>query len=164
MITMHHAHLMATDIAATIAFWRHGFGGEIVYDVEFAGARNVFLRIGAGHIHLYDQTPRHVGQGTVHHLGVQTDELESVVDRLHAAGLLGHRHPPRTHRRLRDGRRPRQPADRDLPTPPGNSTGRIARILRAGITAVSKELGRHQHYAHFSSMGRVRRRDVRQRR
>jgi catechol 2,3-dioxygenase-like lactoylglutathione lyase family enzyme len=96
MITMHHAHLMATDIAATMAFWRHGFGGEIVYDVEFAGARNVFLRIGSGRIHLYDQPPRHVGQGTVHHLGVQTDELEAVVNRLHELGysVTDIRHEP----------------------------------------------------------------------
>jgi len=86
MINMHHAHLMATDIETSIAFWCDGFGGEIVYDAEFAGARNVFLRIGTGRIHLYDQPPKHLGQGTVHHLGVQTDELESVVHRVRAAG------------------------------------------------------------------------------
>lgn len=86
MINMHHAHLMATDIEATICFWRDGFGGEVVYDAEFAGARNVFLRIGTGRIHLYDQPPKHLGQGTVHHVGVQTDELETVVDRVRTLG------------------------------------------------------------------------------
>lgn len=67
---------MATDIDAMIAFWRDGFGAEIAADLQFAGARNVFLRLGDGRIHLYDQPPRRAGAGTVHHLGVQTDELQ----------------------------------------------------------------------------------------
>jgi catechol 2,3-dioxygenase-like lactoylglutathione lyase family enzyme len=58
MISLHHTHLMASDLDATIAFWRDGFGGEVVHDVEFAGARNVFLRVGSGRIHLYDQPPK----------------------------------------------------------------------------------------------------------
>ncbi|MFD4603852.1 VOC family protein [Streptomyces sp. NPDC058464] len=84
---MHHAHLMATDIEETMSFWRHGFGAKVVYDVDFAGSRNVFLTLGTGRIHLYDQPPKVVGQGTVHHLGVQTDELETVVERLRRLGV-----------------------------------------------------------------------------
>jgi catechol 2,3-dioxygenase-like lactoylglutathione lyase family enzyme len=87
VITLHHAHLMASDIDATIAFWREGFGAEVVGDVEFAGARNIFLRVGASRIHLYDQPPKSAGQATVHHLGVQTDELETVVQRLRTLGV-----------------------------------------------------------------------------
>ncbi|MBP2328491.1 catechol 2,3-dioxygenase-like lactoylglutathione lyase family enzyme [Kibdelosporangium banguiense] len=87
MITLHHTHLMATDIDATIAFWRDAFDAEVMYDTEFAGARNVFLRIGTGRIHLYDQPPKTVGQGTVHHVGIQTDELEHLVQRLTALGV-----------------------------------------------------------------------------
>ncbi|MFI9532857.1 VOC family protein [Nocardia fusca] len=86
MINMHHAHLMASDIETTIAFWRDGFDAEVAYDVTFAGARNVFLRVGTGRIHLYDQAPKTVGQGTVHHVGIQTDELEAVVERVRALG------------------------------------------------------------------------------
>lgn len=86
MINMHHAHLMASDIETTIAFWREGFGAEVAYDVTFAGSRNVFLRVGTGRIHLYDQAPKTVGQGTVHHVGIQTDELEMVVERVRALG------------------------------------------------------------------------------
>jgi hypothetical protein len=44
----------------------------------------VFLRIGAGHLHLYDQRPKTLGQGTVHHLGIQTDQLDRLVERLRA--------------------------------------------------------------------------------
>jgi catechol 2,3-dioxygenase-like lactoylglutathione lyase family enzyme len=87
VITLHHAHLMASDIDATVAFWRDGFGAEVAADVDFAGARNVFLRVGDGRIHLYDQPPKSAGQATVHHLGVQTDELEAVVERLRGLGV-----------------------------------------------------------------------------
>ncbi|MFI7708078.1 VOC family protein [Nonomuraea sp. NPDC049480] len=87
MINLHHAHLMAGDIDTTIAFWCDGFGAQVVYDVEFAGARNVFLTVGTGRIHLYDQPPRSTERSTVHHLGIQTDELETVVERLRAMGV-----------------------------------------------------------------------------
>lgn len=73
---------MASDIDATIAFWREAFDAELVADLEFAGARNVFIRIGTGRIHLNDQPPRAIGPSTVHHLGVQTDEIDVVVQRL----------------------------------------------------------------------------------
>lgn len=87
MISLHHAHLMASDLAATIGFWCEGFGAEVVLDTEFAGARNVFLRVGVGRLHLYEQRPRLRGAGTVHHLGVQTDELAPLVRRLQERGV-----------------------------------------------------------------------------
>ena len=87
MISLHHVHLMASDVDATIAFWRDHFGAEVVFDADFAGARNVFLRVGQGRLHLYAQSPRHQGPATVHHLGVETNELEALVPRLNAAGL-----------------------------------------------------------------------------
>jgi hypothetical protein len=59
----------------------------VVLDAEFAGARNVFLRVGEGRIHLYAQPPRHQGQATVHHVGIETDELDQLVARLRAAGV-----------------------------------------------------------------------------
>jgi catechol 2,3-dioxygenase-like lactoylglutathione lyase family enzyme len=87
MISLHHAHLMASDIDATIAFWREHFAAEVLYDAEFAGARNVFLRVGQGRLHLYAQAPKISGQATVHHLGLETDELGELVQRLKAAGV-----------------------------------------------------------------------------
>jgi catechol 2,3-dioxygenase-like lactoylglutathione lyase family enzyme len=87
MISLHHAHLMASDIDATIAFWRVHFSAEIVFDDVFAGARNVFMRVGQGRLHLYAQPPRQQGPATVHHLGVETDELHDLVRRLKAAGV-----------------------------------------------------------------------------
>ena len=87
MISLHHTHLMASDIDATIAFWRDHLRGEVVFDGEFAGARNVFMRVGQGRLHFYAQPPRHAGSATVHHLGIETDELRELVGRLKAAGV-----------------------------------------------------------------------------
>lgn len=87
MISLHHAHLMASDIDATINFWTRCFDATVVFDEDFAGARNVFLTVGGGRIHLYDQPPKVVGQGTVHHLGIQADDLEALVGRLRSLGI-----------------------------------------------------------------------------
>jgi hypothetical protein len=78
---------MASDIDVTIGFCRDHSGAEVVFDGTFAGARNVFLQVGQGRLHLYAQPPRHPGPVTVHHLGLETDELSEVVRRLKAAGL-----------------------------------------------------------------------------
>ena len=37
---------MASDLDATIALWRDRFGGQVVADIKFAGACNVFMRVG----------------------------------------------------------------------------------------------------------------------
>lgn len=87
MISLHHTHLMASNIEATIAFWRDHFGAEMVFDDDFAGARNVFLRVGQGRLHLYAQPPKHSGPAIVHHLGLETDDLHSLVCRLKGASV-----------------------------------------------------------------------------
>jgi catechol 2,3-dioxygenase-like lactoylglutathione lyase family enzyme len=87
VLNLHHAHLYASDIERTIAFWRDHFAAVVVFDADYAGVRNVFLRVGEGRLHLYSQPPKHVGAGTVHHLGVETDALVTLVGRLAAAGV-----------------------------------------------------------------------------
>jgi catechol 2,3-dioxygenase-like lactoylglutathione lyase family enzyme len=87
MLSLHHTHLYASDVDGSIAFWRDHFGAVVLVDTEFAGARNVFMRIGEGRLHLYAQPPKHAGAGTVHHLGVETDELDALVARLKVAGV-----------------------------------------------------------------------------
>jgi catechol 2,3-dioxygenase-like lactoylglutathione lyase family enzyme len=87
MLSLHHTHLFASDVDRTLTFWRDQFGAVVIMDTTFAGVRNVFLRVGEGRLHLYDQPPRHPGAGTVHHLGIETDELNALVDRLKAAGV-----------------------------------------------------------------------------
>jgi len=87
MLSLHHTHLFASDVDCTIAFWRDHFGAVVLVDTGFAGARNVFMRVGEGRLHLYDQAPKHAGAGTVHHLGIETDELDALVGRLKVAGI-----------------------------------------------------------------------------
>jgi catechol 2,3-dioxygenase-like lactoylglutathione lyase family enzyme len=85
---IHHAHLFASDLDAALKFYQDMFGGEILVDIDMAGARNVFLAIGKGRLHFYDQPPRDEGRGAIHHLGIQTDDLEALVNHMKSKGCL----------------------------------------------------------------------------
>lgn len=63
------------------------FGAQVVHDGIIAGARNVLIRIGIGHINFYDQPPRGVVQSAVHHLGIYTDDISAVVAHMKAMGF-----------------------------------------------------------------------------
>lgn len=84
---LHHPHLFASDIDATIDFYTRWFDAEVVWDGGVAGARNVFMKIGIGAMHLYDQPPRGEGKNAIHHLGLQVVGLSELYDRMKAAGL-----------------------------------------------------------------------------
>jgi predicted enzyme related to lactoylglutathione lyase len=45
---VHHAHLFASDLNAALKFYQDMFGGEILADLNMAGARIVFLAVGSG--------------------------------------------------------------------------------------------------------------------
>jgi catechol 2,3-dioxygenase-like lactoylglutathione lyase family enzyme len=83
----HHAHLFATDLDASLAFYRRWFGAEVAWDGVFAGVRNVFVRIGTGRLHFYDQPPRAHGRGAVHHLGLRVHGLDALSERLRDGGV-----------------------------------------------------------------------------
>jgi catechol 2,3-dioxygenase-like lactoylglutathione lyase family enzyme len=85
---VHHAHLFSSNLEAALNFYQEMFGVEILADLEMAGARNVFIAIGQGRLHFYDQPPRDEGRGAIHHLGIQTDDLEALVAHLKAKGFL----------------------------------------------------------------------------
>jgi catechol 2,3-dioxygenase-like lactoylglutathione lyase family enzyme len=85
--TLHHVHAFASDIEASKRFYTEVFGGEVLVDETLAGARNVFIRIGDGRLHLYDQPPRRSGAGSIHHFGIQTDDIAGMVERLRARGV-----------------------------------------------------------------------------
>ena len=87
-IGLDHVHLFASDLAATIDFFRRMFGATIVWDEEAAGARNVRLALGAAFIHLYDQAPKNPRGGPVHHLGIETDDLDGLVARMEGNGCV----------------------------------------------------------------------------
>ncbi len=87
----HHAHLFSSDLDAALKFYREMFGAEVLADLDMAGARNVFIAIGKGRLHFYDQPPRDVGRGAIHHLGIQTDDLEALVAHMKARGFHFHK-------------------------------------------------------------------------
>lgn len=84
---LQHVHLFASDIGATIAFYTRWFDAHVVWDGDYGGARNVFMKIGIGAMHLYDQLPRDLGRNAVHHLGMQVVGLQDLYDRMKAAGV-----------------------------------------------------------------------------
>ena len=84
---VHHVHLFASNVEESIAFYREVFGGEVALDMELAGARNVFIAVGTGRIHLYDQPPKDSGRGGIHHFGIQTNDIEGVIQRLKDRGV-----------------------------------------------------------------------------
>ena len=88
---LHHAHLFATNLDASIAFYKDMLGAEILLDQEVAGSRNVLLRLGTGHLNFYDQPPK-VESRVVHHLGVRTDDLDALVEHMRSRGF-GFRKP-----------------------------------------------------------------------
>jgi catechol 2,3-dioxygenase-like lactoylglutathione lyase family enzyme len=85
---IHHVHILASDIEKSIKFYQEFFGGKVILDTELAGARNVFIKIGNGRLHLYDQPPKNPGKGSIHHFGIQTDDIEEVVSKLISGGVV----------------------------------------------------------------------------
>jgi catechol 2,3-dioxygenase-like lactoylglutathione lyase family enzyme len=82
-----HIHIFASDLNATVAFFCEMLGASVVWDASAAGARNVRLSLGAGHIQIYDQPPKAPRGGAMHHIGVETDDLEALVTRMKLAGF-----------------------------------------------------------------------------
>jgi catechol 2,3-dioxygenase-like lactoylglutathione lyase family enzyme len=86
---LHHAHLFASDLDASVAWYCTMLEGEVAYDGEFGGARNVFMRIGSGRLHFYEQPPRGDTRdvtSAVHHLGYQSDDLVGLVAHMRGQG------------------------------------------------------------------------------
>jgi catechol 2,3-dioxygenase-like lactoylglutathione lyase family enzyme len=84
---LHHAHLFASNIDESINFYQEMFDAKIIFDLEMAGARNVMISIGSSKINFYDQTPKEQGRGVIHHLGVETDNLEALVEHMKNKGF-----------------------------------------------------------------------------
>lgn len=86
-VHFHHAHLFSADLDAAVRWYREALGAEVCFDGDFGGARNVFMRIGSGRLHLYAQPPRDRGRGAVHHLGFIVDDLHALHARLGGMGV-----------------------------------------------------------------------------
>ena len=88
---LHHVHLLAADVDHTVDWWCRHLDAEVRFDGELAGARNVFLAVGSGRLHVYAQPPRGGGRNAVHHLGIRVTGLRDAWRRLQAAGVTSPR-------------------------------------------------------------------------
>lgn len=86
-VGLDHVHIFASDLAATVTFFRTMFGATVVWDDEAAGARNVRLALGNAFVQVYDQPPKKPRGGVMHHLGVETDDLDALVSRMESHGF-----------------------------------------------------------------------------
>lgn len=84
---LQHVHLFASDLACSIAYYQRWFDAELVWDGAHAGTRNVFLRIGKGALHFYDQPPRELARNAIHHIGIQVVGLQQQYERMLAGGV-----------------------------------------------------------------------------
>lgn len=57
-----------------------------MWDEEPAGVRNVRLALGHGFIHVYEQSPKAERGGPIHHLGIETDNLDELIARMKQNG------------------------------------------------------------------------------
>lgn len=84
---LQHAHLFASDLGKTLAFYQRWFDAKVVWDGPVGGARNVFLQIGKGALHFYDQPPKGDRGGGIHHIGIQVVGLRDLYARMQAGGV-----------------------------------------------------------------------------
>jgi catechol 2,3-dioxygenase-like lactoylglutathione lyase family enzyme len=89
-VSLDHAHIFSSDLIATVEFFSRMLGAEMVWDEEAAGVRNVRLALGNGFIHVYQQAPRAARGGPVHHLGIETDDLDGLVAKMEQNGYRFH--------------------------------------------------------------------------
>lgn len=85
--SVHHTHLMATDLDASLEFYRKWFDALVVADFTYAGARNVFVAVGSGRLHFYDQPPRSTNRNAVNHIGLVVCGLDALAEAMEAGGV-----------------------------------------------------------------------------
>lgn len=86
-VDLHHVHIFASDIAVTLKWWCETLGAEILFDGNLANSRCVLIGIGSGRINIYDQPPRGRTNGSIHHIGVRTDQLSTLWADLENSGV-----------------------------------------------------------------------------
>ena len=84
---LHHIHIFASDLDTSVKWYQDMLGGRVAFDGDFGGVRNVFMHVGRGRLNLYEQPPRGSNSGAYHHIGIQTDNLAGLHQRLLANGI-----------------------------------------------------------------------------
>jgi catechol 2,3-dioxygenase-like lactoylglutathione lyase family enzyme len=85
-VSLDHIHIFSSNLSSTIEFFSRMLGAKMVWDEEAAGVRNVRLALGSGFIHVYEQPPKAERGGPMHHLGIETDDLDGLVARMKENG------------------------------------------------------------------------------
>jgi len=86
-VSLDHAHIFASNLDATVDFFRTMFDAAVVWDDVDAGARSVRMQIGRAFILIYDQPPKASRGGAFHHIGIVTDDLDGLVRRMSSRGF-----------------------------------------------------------------------------
>ena len=84
---LHHVHLFTEDIEKTLQWWINSLQAKVEFDGLMANSRNVFLRVGEGRLHLYDQRPNHYESNAIHHIGIRVRNLEKLYTDLKSIGV-----------------------------------------------------------------------------
>jgi catechol 2,3-dioxygenase-like lactoylglutathione lyase family enzyme len=87
-VSLDHAHIFASNLDATVDFFRTMFDAAVVWDEVVAGARGVRLQIGRAFILIYDQPPKAPRGGAFHHIGIVTDDLDGLVGQMKSRGFV----------------------------------------------------------------------------
>ena len=85
-VSLDHVHIFSSNVSSTVDFFCLMLGAEVVWDEEAAGVRNVRLALGHAFIHVYEQAPKTERGGPIHHLGIETDDLDGLVARMKKNG------------------------------------------------------------------------------
>ena len=86
-VGLDHVHIFASNLSATVEFFRTMFDATVVWDDQAAGVRNVRLALGKAFVQVYDQAPKGPRGGAMHHLGVETDDLDALVSKMKSRGF-----------------------------------------------------------------------------
>ena len=78
---------MASDIDTSLAFYERWFDARVIVDQVYAGARNVFVALGSGRLHFYDQPPKSTERNAFNHLGFVVEGLDELYDEMLAEGI-----------------------------------------------------------------------------
>lgn len=85
-IGLDHVHIFSKDLPVTVEFFQRMFDATLVWDEDAAGVRTVRLRLGNAFIHVYEQPPKAPRGGAMHHVGIETDDLDQLVARMKSNG------------------------------------------------------------------------------
>lgn len=86
-VSLHHAHIFASNLDESISFYQEMFGAEKILDLSVGGARNVIIAIGSSKINFYDQPPKDTNRGSIHHLGIETDDIDALISHMKSKGF-----------------------------------------------------------------------------